>query len=105
MAAKKFPLGSVRKLAAHVAALHAELQSVLADCDADDGLSNADPKAAPPAHNRAAHDLSDKSEPYAQGQDASVVVAAVRAAIAAERDAPVPMDKAIPGLGRDISHC
>jgi hypothetical protein len=105
MAAKKFPLGKVRELAAHVAGLHEHLSGLLADCDADDGLSNADPKAAPPARNRAAHDLSDKSEPYAQGQDASVVVAAVRAAIAAERDAPVPMSEGIPGFGRDLSHC
>jgi hypothetical protein len=107
--AKKFPLGSVRKLAYEVRSMHDCLTNLLSDYDnevEDDGLSNPsnpNPRVAGEVRNRAAKDDSDAGAPYAQGQDASVVVAAVRAAIAAERDAPVPMSEGIPGLSRKLT--
>jgi hypothetical protein len=53
MPAKKFPLGRVRELAAHVKGLHEHLQDLLADCDAP------------------ARDSSDSDQPYAQAQDSA----------------------------------
>jgi hypothetical protein len=72
MAAKKFPLGRVKELAAHVKGLHEHLQSLIADCDTDDA-------------GKPAQDLSDRDAPYAQGQDAKTVKS---------------MDEAFPGIGR-----
>jgi hypothetical protein len=78
--AKKFPLGRVKELAAHVKGLHEHLQSLIADCDAD----------AP------ASDNSDAGEQWA-GDSAR----RVRQAYANEP--AVPMDKGIPGIGRKLT--
>lgn len=82
--AKKFPLGRVKELAAHVKGLHEHLQSLIADCDA--------PSDDAPVKSTA-RDNSDADQPYAQGQDS------------APPRRPKSMSDAIPGLRRDTSHC
>ena len=81
--AKKFPLGRVKELAAHVKGLHEHLQSLIADCDATS--DDAPMKST-------ANDNSDFDQPYAQGQDSAI-------------RRPKSMSEAIPGLHRDTSHC
>lgn len=60
--AKKFPLGRVKELAAHVKGLHEHLQSLIADCDSTS--DDAPVKSA-------ASDNADADQPYAQGQDSA----------------------------------
>ena len=81
--AKKFPLGRVKELAAHVKGLHEHLQSLIADCDATS--DDAPMKST-------ASDNSDADQPYAQGQDS---------ALRRQKS----MSECIPGLRRDTSHC
>jgi hypothetical protein len=77
--AKKFPLGRVREIAAHVKNLHECLTDALSEFD-----------AAP-----AASDNSDRGEtwdPARQGQDSA-------------HRRPASTGMSIPGLNRDTSHC
>jgi hypothetical protein len=88
--AKKFPLGRVRELAAHVAGLHEHLQGILADCDntAEDDTVGAG--SIKNTTGKPAQDDSDAGEPWA-GQDSARV---------ADRNRPLSLSEAIPGLNR-----
>ena len=83
--AKKFPLGRVKELAAHVASMHETLQSLIADCDStaeDDKVGAGEIKNTT---GKPAQDLSDRDAPYNQGHDSARVKT---------------MDQAFPHFGR-----
>jgi hypothetical protein len=111
--AKKFPLGRLKELAAHVASMHETLQSVLADCDGaeDDGpiKSTAQSRGQLPA----ARDNSDAGESWADDAASlspAAITQAVKDGILAAADQPVSMEKAFgPNMSRlrqntDVMH-
>jgi hypothetical protein len=74
---KKFPIGKLRELHKHVAAMHAHLTNLIADWDGT------------------ARDDSDASEPYAQGQDSATPTAQVIAAAIVEARNTMTQDEFI----------
>jgi len=72
---KKFPIGKLRELHKHVAAMHQHLTNLLAD------------------HDGTARDNSDAGEPWAQ--DAAGIKAIVKAAVAEALDRPVDITQMI----------
>jgi hypothetical protein len=82
--AKKFPLGRVKELAAHVASMHETLQSLIADCDSTAEDDKVGAGTIKNTTRKPAQDDSDAGQPWA-GQDSARVKT---------------MDQAFPNFGR-----